>query len=452
MTPLASIRGRATLFATIVFAIASVAAAAGFVAILRTTMVQNLDSALQLRAGDLATLTAAGVTPREIAIPDDGRSFAQIVLGDRVVAASSNVRGRPPVDVVATGAETIVAVRETTGELVDFRVLAVGARSPSGPVRVVVGEALDDVDRTVRIAATALGVGAAAITALAGLTTWRVVRRSLRPVDSMRAELAEIGATELGRRVPVPTTDDEVRRLAATMNSMLDRLEVETRSQREFSSAASHELRTPITIVRHRLETAAASPAPDWEDVAAVVAAENERMQRLVDDLLLLARRDSGSPSRADDLVDLDDLVLSEAVRLAERTDPEVVIDVSAVSAGQVRGDAEQLRRVVRNLVENARRHARRRVAVSIVGDGCAVTFAVDDDGTGVPPAERERVFERFVRLDEARSRDGGGSGLGLSIVREVVAAHDGDVVIAASDELGGARVVVTLPDARGAR
>ena len=444
MRPLSSIRGRTTLVATLLFAVALALAAAGFVAILRTTMVDDVDTALRLRAADLATLTAAGVTPRDIAIPDDGRSFAQIVLDGRVVASSGNVRGMAPLD--AVGATTTVAVRETDGATADFRVLASRGDSPSGPVTIVVGSALDDVERTVRIAAVSLAIGSMALVALAGATTWSVVRRALRPVDAMTGELAEIGARDLGRRVPEPSTDDEVRRLAATMNAMLERLEAESRTQREFSSAASHELRTPIAIVRHRLETALASPSPDWDAVARVVLAESGRMQRLVDDLLLLARHDAAAGPVRDALVDLDDLVLDEV----DHAPAHVELDVRRVSAGQVRGDADELRRVVRNLLENAARHAAGRVAIEVSTRSPDVVLAVDDDGPGIDEADRERAFERFTRLDEARARRDGGAGLGLSIVRGIAVAHGGAVSIERSPTLGGARLVVRLPDARG--
>ncbi len=450
MRVFSSIRGRATLGAALLFAAALVVAGIALVTVLRTTMVDNVDTTLRLRAADLGALTGSGVAPRDIAIPDDGRSFAQIVFDGDVIASSRNVRGQPPV-VVPGGGESLT-VRETSGDEEEFRIVTRSADSPIGPVRIVVGASLYDVERTTRVATIALVVGGMLLTGVVGATTWSVVRRSLRPVDSMRRELAEITATNLDRRVPQSASDDEVRRLAEVMNSMLDRLDAETRTQREFTSAASHELRTPITIVRHQLETALTAADPDWDHVAGTVLTENDRMQRLVDDLLLLARRDAGlEPTQTSSLVDLDDLVLEEVGHTRDRPQ-DVRIDVSEVSAGQVRGDADRLRRVVRNLLDNALRHAATRVVVSVDGDGERVRLRVVDDGAGIPSADRERVFERFVRLDESRSRTDGGSGLGLAIVHDIVESHGGSVVISDAAILGGASFTVSLPDARAPR
>ena len=218
--------------------------------------------------------------------------------------------------------------------------------------------------------------------------------------------------------------------------------------RRELISSVSHELRTPIAVVRHSLEVARAAPAPDWNTVTASVLEENDRMQRLVDDLLVIARTDGGPERRGTwTLVDLDDIVLDEVARLPTTTS----IDQSAVSAGQVRGDPEQLRRVVRNLLDNAQRHASTTVAIEVSSHDGMVVVAVDDDGPGIAPDDRARVFERFVRLDDSRARNDGGFGLGLPIVLDLVRRHDGSVEASTSPRLGGARMTVSLPDARTA-
>jgi signal transduction histidine kinase len=360
-----------------------------------------------------------------------------------VIASSTNVRGQPPVD--ATDDRSQITVRQTSGDSEVFRLLVTQESSPAGPVTIVVGTTLADLDRTLRVATWALVVGGAALTALAGAATWSVVRRALRPVDSMRSEVAEISVTDLDRRVSQPTTDDEIRMLADTMNDMLDRLEAGTRSQREFVSAASHELRTPIAVIRHTLDVALAAPSPDWTGVAESVLEEDLRMQRLVDDLLVIARQDSGRQRERWSLVDIDDIVFEEVGRLpAGRT-----VDLSGVSAGQVTGDEDQLRRVVRNLLDNALRHSVETVAIDVASHDGRVTIAFDDDGEGIPDEDRERIFERFVRLDASRSRQHGGSGLGLPIARGLVRGHGGSIEVSSSRRLGGARFVVTLPDAR---
>jgi len=227
---------------------------------------------------------------------------------------------------------------------------------------------------------------------------------------------------------------------------MLGRLEAGTRAQRDFVSAASHELRTPIAVIRHVLEVARSSDSPDWHDIADSVLEEDLRMERLVDDLLLIARTGAGvSTSDRWTALDLDDIVFDEARRVPST----VRIDLARVSAGQVNGDDDQLRRVVRNLLDNALRHADHTVAIELDSVDGRVSVAVDDDGPGIAPEDRKRIFERFVRLDESRNRSGGGFGLGLSIVAELVESHGGDVRVETSERLGGARFVVTLPDAR---
>jgi signal transduction histidine kinase len=228
---------------------------------------------------------------------------------------------------------------------------------------------------------------------------------------------------------------------------MLARLEEARNSQRRFVSDASHELRSPITTIRQHAEVALAHPDRiTTTELADVVLAEELRIQRLVEDLLILARADEHVPwQRAP--VDLDDLAFEEAGRLRSTTSLQV--DTSAVGAARVHGDVDALRRVLRNLGENAARHATTRVDITLADRGGDVVLTVGDDGPGIPEAERQRVLKRFVRLDESRSRDDGGSGLGLAIVDEVVRAHGGSISISQSP-LGGARVEVTFPADNG--
>jgi signal transduction histidine kinase len=247
----------------------------------------------------------------------------------------------------------------------------------------------------------------------------------------------------LHRRVPQPKVDDEIGRLAATMNRMLERLERARNSQRRFVSDASHELRSPLTVIRQHAEVALAHPGQMTAvELAEIVLAEQQRMQRLVEDLLLLARANERVPL-ARDAVDLDDLAFEEGHRLRATTSKRV--DTSGVSAARVQGDAGALRRMFRNVGENAARHASTRLEISLVQRGDEVVVTVDDDGPGIPESERTRVLQRFVRLDEARSRDDGGSGLGLSIVDEVTRAHGGSISIEQSP-LAGARIQIRLP------
>ena len=275
------------------------------------------------------------------------------------------------------------------------------------------------------------------------VTTWKVVGRALQPVQAISAEVADIGATDLHRRVPEPGSRDEIDRLARTMNEMLDRLERADLRQRAFVSNASHELRTPIAAIRHRLEVALSAPDPaQLAGIANDVLVDNLRMQRLVEDLLWLASHDNEPGPSVTRLVDLDDLLLDEA----QRCRPRMQVDTMRVSAGQTRGNSDELRRVFTNLIDNAVRFARSHVAVTVAtGDGTVVVH-VDDDGPGVPLEDRGRIFERFERSDASRTRADGGAGLGLAIAHDIVVRHGGTIQARGSPILGGARFTVALP------
>jgi len=307
--------------------------------------------------------------------------------------------------------------------------------------RSVVLPSLDAVKADVETFGRVISIVVPVLVALLALSTWLVVGRALRPVEAIRSRVAQIGAGELDRRVPDPGTGDEVGRLATTMNRMLDRLQRSSQRQRRFVSDASHELRSPLASLRTQLEVALAHPErAEWPAVAAGVLEEGGRMERLVDDLLALARADEGAALAHTEEVDLGEMIAAEAERVEGLT-----VDTSAVAPVVVRGDAQSLRRAVRNLLDNARRHAASRIVLRVTLEGDEVVAVVEDDGSGIPEAEREQVFERFARLEESRDRDAGGTGLGLAVVREIVQAHGGTVVAEAGEE-GGARLVVRLP------
>jgi len=309
-----------------------------------------------------------------------------------------------------------------------------------GQITLVAQRSLGEVNRTVDSVTAALFLGVPALVAAIAALAWYLAGRALRPVESIRAEAAAITATTMHRRVPEPETSDEVGRLAQTMNAMLDRLEESSTRQRQFISDASHELRSPVAAIRAQLEVALRRGGEaDWPQVARRVLDEDSRLEVAVGELLELARIEEGADIDAVD-VDLDDVVLEEATRVRA-----VAIDTSQVSAGRVAGDARQLARLVRNLLDNAAAHARSRVTVDVTATGDEARLVVDDDGPGVPPEERERVFERFTRLDEGRGRDGGGAGLGLAMVRAIAERHGGTVEVGDAP-IGGARFVVRLP------
>jgi signal transduction histidine kinase len=277
--------------------------------------------------------------------------------------------------------------------------------------------------------------------------TWVLVGRTLRPVERIRAEVAEIGGSDLHRRVPVPAADDEVGRLATTMNDMLARVEEGQQRQRRFVADASHELRGPLTRMRTELEVDLEHPATaDAEATHRSVLEEVVGLQQLVDDLLMLARSDGGVTDVADaGSIDLAELAGAVVSRANGRSG--VVVELAGVAAAPAVGRPGELQRAIGNLLDNAVRHAASTVRVMVSRNLDTVSVAVEDDGEGIPAADRDRVFERFARVDAARTAGDGGAGLGLSIAREIVVRHGGTLIVDATYE-NGARFVITLPAA----
>jgi len=437
---LATIRAITTIVATIVVAIALTVGAIALVAAAQRTMVDEVTEAAGKQAAEVVGQLESGRPPVLEVAGSDEQMVQVMTPAGAVVASSSNVAGEPAVARLAPGqsAQVITPLDNDA-----FIAVAQSAQTANGQRIVLVARALVDVLDTTKALTRLLIIGLPVMLAVVALATWFAVGRALAPVEAIRREVDEISAAQLHRRVPQPKADDEIGRLAATMNRMLERLESARNSQRRFVSDASHELRSPITTIRQHAEVALAHPdRVTAAELAEVVLAEQQRMHRLVEDLLLLARVDEHVPlTRA--AVDLDDLAFEEGHRLRSTTSKRV--DTSGVKAVRVQGDADALRRMLRNVAENAVRHASSRVDVTLVERGEEVVLTIDDDGPGIPATERARVLQRFVRLDDARSRDEGGSGLGFSIVDEVVRAHGGSMSIEQSP-LGGARIVITLP------
>lgn len=437
-----SIRVRTTAAAVAVVGVALLIGAVTMIAILRRSHEDNVRAAARLRAREVAAVLESGEAPGTLAVDDDEEVIIQVLdQTGRPVASSPNMRGRLPLAKLEAGETTRIATTPVENE--PSLVVAERAKGPGGDFTVLVARTV--VNESSEIVTDFLLRGVPLLLLVVGVTTWRVAGRALAPVDAIRVEVDAISAAELSRRVPDPPGDDEIARLAATMNRMLARLEAAQARQRRFVSDASHELRSPLATIRQHAEVALVHPdRTTTSQLAQLVLSEGARVQQLVEDLLLLARADEGTLASRRQPVDLDDLVFEASSGL--RTATNLRIDTTAVSTGRVLGDEAQLRRVVRNLVDNAVRHARTTIALSL-GEGGPGTarLRVDDDGAGISAGERGRVFERFVRLDEARSRDGGGSGLGLAIVAEVITAHGGTVTIADSP-LGGARIEVVLP------
>lgn len=434
----AGIRVRITAVAASIVALALALGAVGFWFVLRGALYGQLESETARDAATFAEqVDAAG--PEALLDVDDDR-FWQVIDRDSgaVVAASD-------------AAEEVGAIADREGDAPSLVLLddedpafVTAVEREGGDWIIVTGRSTEEVEAALGTVGTLLAVSVPLIIGIVALTTWFAVGRSLAPVERMRAQVERMSASDLSRRIIETETGDEIERLAHTMNGLLARLQESQTAQRRFISDASHELKSPLASLRQYAEVFRAHPdriSP--AELSGAVLDEGARLERLVQAMLVLTRADEGglALSRAD--VDLDDLLLAEAARL--RAVGTVTVDTVGVHPARVRGDVSLLRQATRNLADNAARHARTGVVFGATQGASGVTLIIEDDGDGIAEIDRERVFERFVRLDEARARDTGGSGLGLAIVREIVRAHGGDVQADAGAS-GGARFIVSLP------
>lgn len=476
-----SVRSRATLAATLVVAVALLAAGAAVLLSLRSDLTGQAESEAASAARAVAVELSDGRPYDKLTgLDEDDRPVQIVDERGRVVAASEDLER-----VTGTGADTArpgdpggraggdadddaddsddangsdgpddddpaprgevdsdtdfsTGTATIDGTTADYRFAAVEVEfEDRGKFTVYAGAPLAAERSAVGTATTAMLIGFPLLLAVVAGATWLVTRRALSPVEGIRREMAAITASEdLARRVPVPATHDEVARLALTTNETLAALESSVERQRRFVADASHELRSPIASLRTQLEVGAAHP--ELLDLDGAVT-DTVRLQTLAADLLLLARLDAGERP-GDARFDLGALAREHAEGRAGVT---VTADEVPVA-----GSRAQVGRVLTNLLDNARRHARSAVTVGVRAEGEWAVVAVADDGDGVPEADREHIFERFVRLDEARSRDDGGAGLGLAIARDVAVRHGGTLTVGRAPA-GGALFELRLPRAR---
>jgi signal transduction histidine kinase len=447
---LTTIRVRQTAVALLVVGVALLVGGGLVLALVRRDLVASAERQARQRAEETAALLRLGPLPAELPAGGEDRVVVQVVAApDRVLSASADLRGQPPLLAApagagpATGTVTGTVRRLLAGELTEYRVVGLRAGGAGAPM-VYAASSLEPAHEAIAATATALAVAIPLLLACVGVTSWRLVGRSLRPVEAIRAQVEWITPDQLDRRVAEPPARDELGRLARTMNTMLDRLQRSHERQRRFVSDASHELRSPLAAIRTRVEVGLAHPdRTDWVALARAVHREGDRLDRLVDELLRLASASTaGAGHTAVAVVDLDEVVLDEVEALRARG--AVDVDLAALSPVRLRGRPEQLRLIVRNLLDNAERHAAARVAIGLAARGDAAELVVSNDGDPVPAAERERVFDPFHRLQPARDRASGGTGLGLAIVRDAVTAHGGRVWFA--DCADGAEAHVRLP------
>ncbi len=442
-----TLRGRITALAAAAVLVVLLIAGLAILRMHERLLLGTLDEQLG-RTAD-AYLDDLGADPApDLTAPGDEDSVAQLVQGGQVVATepvSDRTRRAlavPIADPPPDGRGRVLrVVAEVLPDEGSYRVLSVDLGDGSV---LHLGTNLDDVRDSEGALRRALLLSAPLVALALGLLIWWLVGRTLRPVEAIRAQVGAIGGDELDRRVPVPATDDEVGRLARTMNGMLDRLEGAAEQQRRFVADASHELRTPLARMRTELEVDLSHPGEaDLARTHASALEEVIELQQLVDDLLHLARHDAGPDRAQHQPIDLDEL--ARAAVASTPVPPGVDLDTAGVRPVRVQGDAASLSRAISNLLDNAVRHARAHVWVEVREEGGRALLEVADDGGGIPPADRQRVFERFTRLDHARTSAAGGAGLGLAIVRTAADSHKGIVRI---DDRpgGGARITLDLP------
>jgi signal transduction histidine kinase len=445
---LGGVRVRAALAATAVVALVLAVAAGAFVVLQRRQLEATLTDVAAQEADAVALEVARNGSSDADVTPVGGadRALVQVVARDGAVAASSpGIAGQPPmVDARPAPGETgVLRPRNLPVEEDDtFAVVVRGVAAPDGDAVVISAQSLESAHRATEVLVRLLALGYPILLLLvAGISYW-LTGLALAPVEAMRRRVAGITASDRAARVSVPPSRDEVAQLATTMNAMLDRLADAAEAQHRFVADASHELRSPLATIRAAHEIAAVHPeASDWSVVNADVLAEVDRLERLVDDLLFLARSDEhGAPSQLEE-VDLDDLVAEEAGRLRRLSGLRIVVQATPV---RVIGDRHQLARALRNLTDNAARHATGRIEFRVDRRQSDAVVDVVDDGPGIPAADRMRVFERFVRLDPSRRRAGGGAGLGLAIARDIAEAHGGELSVVPGDR--GAHLQLRLP------
>lgn len=434
-----SIRTRLAAVASAVMALLCVAVAV-------FTMVTIRQAAIDYRTDQLfadAVLLGAQMRHRVPELAEgSGQAIQVFDPSGTMVAATRDVAGKPPMTNLHPDPDAYASVTTCGGKVFPGRcmiVLAYPFHRAGGvwqldiavpAVPWYVGSQL----------VVPLAVGFVLLVGATAAGSYRIVGKTLQPVNAISGHLAQITASDLRHRVPVPKYRDELRDLAETANRTLDRAQTAVEQQLRFASDASHDLRSPLTAMRTRIEEALACPKDaDWPQAASALLESVERMQALIGDLLQVARLDAGATGRHEP-VDLTELVAGELTRRTAKAG----LSHSLTSGVMVDGSRIELARLLNNLLDNAERHAASTVTVTLTLDAGVVVLEVLDDGEGIAPEQREAVFQRFTRLEASRVRDPGGTGLGLPIARQLAQAHGG--TLTAEDSPSGARFVLRLP------
>jgi signal transduction histidine kinase len=439
-----SIRARLTfIFVLAVAAILSVTGVS-LVHLVRHSLVSDADNQIQsqmIRTQEQFA-NAKSADDYRVALAMHGDVVIQItnLAGTQVWAASSAIAKAPVLaHQNAAGAHQRMTLT-LVGRSTDAATLSQLSSGQVGTISTKRGPGLifgflygEGIDHSVDVLMTSLVISFPLLLLLTGGLIWIGMGLALAPVESIRRRVDAIAASDLSQRVPPTGGKDEIARMARTVNAMLERLEASSQFEQEFVSNASHELRSPLTTLLATTERAARDPdRADWNEVGEVVMREGRRLETLIDDLAWLARHDEHRAEIQSVDVDLDDLLLEEGHRV--RLLSELSVDTTAVRPTRVTGDPAMLKRMIRNVVDNATRYATEELRFDSHYDGVEAVVTVADDGDGIDVSQSGRFFERFVRSDPARARHSGGTGLGLAIVAEIVERHGGTARFVATD------------------
>ncbi len=454
---LRGVRLDATLVAVAVVVAALVVGAVVLVASTRAELVRGVEALVATRSQDLAQLVETGDVPA--VLPGSRSTSAQVIDSNgRVIAATRDIEGQDQIVAGTPSPDGVTILTVPTLDLGDhgeqegesnddegpYLVAVTAADTPTGQVVILVAGSLAAAEAATTTLTPLLIGGIPLLALVVGVTTWILAGRTLKPVRSMTEEAGQITATDLGRRIPLPGTRDEIQLLGRTLNQMLDRLATSIAAQRRFVADASHELKSPVTSLLTMAEVASNHPERvDTARFAADIHTEARRLALLVEDLLTLARSDEGAMALQPTRFDIGNLIQEETARLWATG---VAVHLEQAAPVIINADRRRVAQAIRNVVDNAARHARRDIWIETHQTHDQIEILIADDGPGIPEANRERVFERFVRLDEARSRDQGGTGLGLAVVQTIIKAHGGSVQVVDHSTYPGAAIRIHLP------
>ena len=416
-------------------------------AVLTFTLNRALDDGAFATARAVAAMVSDDAVPNPL--PVSGSQVVQIIDSSGAVVSASMSADRltpllrPPELTKALAGERVSIPGARAGLSGTMHAIALHTGSSTASPSIIVAVPAGDIEQAQRVLRNTLLLAYPPLVFVMALIAWRVIGSTLAPVEALRSGAARISGSDQDERLAVPESADEIRALALTLNDMLDRLAAARGRQRTFVADAAHELRSPLTSMRTQLEVA--QHLGEGGELAADLLADLTRLSTLVEDLLLLARAGSDTshhpPVR--ESLDVRALLVATADRYTGARVPVSVADGPVVYANV---NSEELRRVLANLVDNAVRHAGSNVALAVRAEGGGAVLTVVDDGPGIPADERERVFERFARLDDARDRDAGGTGLGLAIVRELLHRSGGSISLQDNPSGPGLTAEVHLP------